>query len=74
MVVNKSTVPIGSGNWVESLIRTSYEQHHGGGPTTVCGRLNGFRGRVSAGGQSVPDRIVVGGNAAPLEIIHALGR
>src|ERR1035441_8460039 len=29
VVVNKSTVPIGSGNWVESLIRESYAQRHG---------------------------------------------
>ncbi len=29
VVVNKSTVPIGSGNWVGSLVRESYEQHHG---------------------------------------------
>jgi UDPglucose 6-dehydrogenase len=28
VVVNKSTVPIGSGNWVESLIRESFGQHH----------------------------------------------
>ena len=27
VVVNKSTVPIGSGNWVDSLVRESYEQH-----------------------------------------------
>src|SRR5580700_9808569 len=29
VVVNKSTVPIGSGNWVDSIVRESYEQHHG---------------------------------------------
>jgi UDPglucose 6-dehydrogenase len=29
VVVNKSTVPIGSGNWVGSLVRESYEQAHG---------------------------------------------
>src|ERR1700733_924601 len=29
VVVNKSTVPIGSGNWVGALLRDSYEQHHG---------------------------------------------
>ncbi len=27
VVVNKSTVPIGSGNWVESLVREAYEKH-----------------------------------------------
>ena len=26
VVVNKSTVPIGSGNWVESLLREAHEQ------------------------------------------------
>lgn len=29
VAVNKSTVPIGSGNWVGSLVRESYEKHHG---------------------------------------------
>jgi len=29
VVVNKSTVPIGSGNWVGSLVRESFEQQHG---------------------------------------------
>ena len=28
VVVNKSTVPIGSGNWVESILRESFEQFH----------------------------------------------
>src|SRR5580704_19578026 len=32
VVVNKSTVPIGSGNWVDALVRESYEQHHGRKP------------------------------------------
>ena len=29
VVVNKSTVPIGSGNWVGSLVREAYEQRSG---------------------------------------------
>jgi UDPglucose 6-dehydrogenase len=29
LVVNKSTVPIGSGNWVEAIIRDSHETRHG---------------------------------------------
>ena len=29
VVVNKSTVPIGSGNWVGSLVREAYEQRNG---------------------------------------------
>src|SRR5260370_11484693 len=32
VIVNKSTVPIGSGNWVGTLVRESYEQHHGHKP------------------------------------------
>src|ERR1700730_624660 len=28
VVVNKSTVPIGSGNWVDSILRESFERHH----------------------------------------------
>ena len=33
VVVNKSTVPIGSGNWVGSLVREAYEQRSGAKPT-----------------------------------------
>ncbi len=29
VVVNKSTVPIGSGNWVGSLVREAFEQRNG---------------------------------------------
>src|SRR5262245_37050406 len=29
VVVNKSTVPIGSGNWVDALVRESFEKAHG---------------------------------------------
>jgi len=29
VIVNKSTVPIGSGNWVESLVQAAYEARHG---------------------------------------------
>ena len=30
VVVNKSTVPIGSGNWVDSIVRDAYLAHHAG--------------------------------------------
>jgi len=32
VVVNKSTVPVGSGNWVESLVREAYATHNGQKP------------------------------------------
>jgi UDPglucose 6-dehydrogenase len=66
VVVNKSTVPIGSACLVEDLIRHSFAQHQGG-------KLNGRIGVVSnpeflREGSAIhdslyPDRIVVGGNA-----------
>src|SRR5262245_39923220 len=32
VIVNKSTVPIGSGNWVESLVRDAFESRNGHKP------------------------------------------
>src|SRR5580692_2047871 len=29
VVVNKSTVPVGSGNWIETIVRDAYRTHHG---------------------------------------------
>jgi len=40
VVVNKSTVPIGCGNWVEALVREAFEARNGRGPK---GRFSGLR-------------------------------
>ncbi len=63
VVVNKSTVPIGSGNWVESLIRNSYEKHHeskADGRFAVASNPEFLREGSAIGDTLYPDRIVVG--------------
>lgn len=63
VVVNKSTVPIGSGNWVESLIRASYEKHHGekaDGRFAVASNPEFLREGSALADSLYPDRIVVG--------------
>lgn len=65
VVVNKSTVPLGSASLVENLIRHSYARHQGG-------KLNGRAGVVSnpeflregsaLSDSLYPDRVVIGAN------------
>lgn len=78
VVVNKSTVPIGSGNWVESLIRTSYEQHHherADHKFAVASNPEFLREGSALADSLYPDRIVVGGEAPrTLEILYTLYR
>ena len=66
VVVNKSTVPIGSGNWVESLIRASYEKHHEGkadGKFAVASNPEFLREGSALADSLYPDRIVVGADS-----------
>lgn len=78
VVVNKSTVPIGSGNWVESLIRSSYEKHHGqpaDGRFAIASNPEFLREGSALGDSLYPDRIVVGAdNQRTLEILYSLYR
>jgi UDPglucose 6-dehydrogenase len=78
VVVNKSTVPIGSASLVEDLIRHSFARHHGG-------KLNGRVGVVSnpeflREGSAIhdslyPDRIVIGANEdRALDVMKCLYR
>lgn len=60
VVVNKSTVPIGSGNWVESLIRTSKP----GGRFAVASNPEFLREGSALTDSFYPDRIVIGADAA----------
>jgi UDPglucose 6-dehydrogenase len=66
VVVNKSTVPIGSGNWVESLIRESSMGRVGRAPAEFAVASNPeFLREGSALHDSLyPDRIVVGADSA----------
>src|SRR5947209_10168216 len=77
VVVNKSTVPIGSGNWVESLLRESVEQRHGNdGPEFAVASNPEFLREGSALHDSLyPDRIVIGADEArALEVLYTLYR
>ena len=63
VVVNKSTVPIGSGNWVETIMREHFENNHLNGEKADFNVVSSpeFLAQGSAMHDSFyPDRIVVG--------------
>lgn len=78
VVVNKSTVPIGSGNWVESLIRTAYEAAHGqpaDGRFAVASNPEFLREGSGVSDTLYPDRVVVGADEPrTLEVLYTLYR
>lgn len=63
VIVNKSTVPIGSGNWVSSLVRNACENTKAGAPKANFAVVSNpeFLRQGSALTESLyPDRIVIG--------------
>jgi UDPglucose 6-dehydrogenase len=79
VVVNKSTVPIGSGNWVESLLRESYEQRaKAKSPTNnfaVASNPEFLREGSALYDSLYPDRIVIGADEPrALEVLYSLYR
>jgi UDPglucose 6-dehydrogenase len=77
VVVNKSTVPIGSGNWVGALLRDSIQTRNGGPASEVAVASNPeFLREGSALHDSLyPDRIVVGADEQrALEVMYSLYR
>ena len=63
VVVNKSTVPIGSGNWVGSLVRDAYETRNGkhtNGNFAIASNPEFLRQGSALFDTLYPDRIVVG--------------
>lgn len=77
VVVNKSTVPIGSGNWVGALLRESLEMRENGHVSEVAVASNPeFLREGSALHDSLyPDRIVVGADEQrALEVMYSLYR
>lgn len=62
LVINKSTVPIGSGNWVEAHIRRSFSEVHGEakGRFAVASNPEFLREGSAVYDSLYPDRIVVG--------------
>src|SRR3984893_18171534 len=78
VVVNKSTVPIGSGNWVGSLVRESFEQHQGrktNGQFSVASNPEVLREGTALHDSLYPDRVVIGSDEArALEVLYTLYR
>ena len=63
VVVNKSTVPIGSGNWVEALLREAYTHAHGRKPDgayAVASNPEFLRQGSAIYDTLYPERIVIG--------------
>ena len=68
VVVNKSTVPIGSGNWVEAIIREHYFEVHKAKPNGLFNVVSSpeFLAQGAAlHGSFYPDRIIVGSEHQP---------
>lgn len=78
VVVNKSTVPIGSSNWVDSILRESFERAHGrraDGEFSVASNPEFLREGVAIFDSLYPDRIVVGSdNPRSLDVLNRLYR
>ncbi|HEX4229657.1 MAG TPA: UDP-glucose/GDP-mannose dehydrogenase family protein [Bryobacteraceae bacterium] len=77
VVVNKSTVPIGSGNWVESLLRESYDQRgqKGDHEFAVASNPEFLREGSALLDSLYPDRIVIGADEPrALETLYSLYR
>jgi len=78
VVVNKSTVPIGSGNWVDSLMRESFENARGQRPSgcfSVASNPEFLREGSGLHDSLYPDRVVVGcDDARCLETLYGLYR
>jgi UDPglucose 6-dehydrogenase len=78
VVVNKSTVPIGSGNWVGSLVRDAFEEAHGKKPDgrfSVASNPEFLREGSAIGDTLYPDRVVIGSDdKRALEVLYSLYR
>ena len=78
VVVNKSTVPIGSGNWVGSLVRDAYEKRHGrksNGSFAVASNPEFLREGSAIFDSLYPDRVVVGSDhSRTAEVLYTLYR
>ena len=77
VVVNKSTVPIGSSNWVGSLLRDACEQREDGATVqfAVASNPEFLREGTALHDSLYPDRIVIGGDESrSLEVLYSLYR
>lgn len=77
VIVNKSTVPIGSGNWVDSLVRDAFRKRGAGTPGSfaVASNPEFLREGSALGDTLYPDRVVVGADEEPTaEVLYTLYR
>jgi UDPglucose 6-dehydrogenase len=75
VIVNKSTVPIGSGNWVESLVRDAYRANHKNGKVqfVVASNPEFLREGSAMADMLYADRVVVGADdAKAIEVMRKL--
>ena len=76
VIINKSTVPIGSGNWVEALVREGCEKRSSGRATArfaVASNPEFLREGSALHDTLYPDRIVVGSDQPrALELLYQL--
>jgi UDPglucose 6-dehydrogenase len=77
VIVNKSTVPIGSGNWVDSLVRDAFQKRpsNSGGRFAVASNPEFLREGSALGDTLYPDRVVVGADdEQTAEVLYTLYR
>jgi len=78
VIVNKSTVPIGSGNWVGSLVRDAFQKRDEsktGGSFAVASNPEFLREGSALHDSLFPDRVVVGADEAQTaEVLYTLYR
>jgi UDPglucose 6-dehydrogenase len=76
VIVNKSTVPVGSGNWVESIVRDTFAKRTGPkGSFAVASNPEFLREGSALQDSFYPDRIVIGADHPhALETLYTLYR
>jgi UDPglucose 6-dehydrogenase len=78
VIVNKSTVPIGSGNWVESIVRDAFEASSGtkaDGRFAVASNPEFLREGSALYDSLYPDRVVLGSDSnTAIEKLYTLYR
>ena len=78
VIVNKSTVPIGSGNWVDSLVRDAFQRRNGSTPGrgfAVASNPEFLREGSALHDSLYPDRVVVGADdEQTAEVLYTLYR
>ena len=78
VIVNKSTVPIGSGNWVESIVREAFEAKTGAKAArrfAVASNPEFLREGSALHDSLYPDRVVLGSDSSEaIELMYRLYR